>query len=635
MAKPFDRRSGTLKDAKGKVLRKPKDNSDISENLKWWTVKEDEMAASIAATLKLIQHNQTSRIEQLTVSTRLYGSTSAYGLMGMAFTRINSGSANPSMQRISYNLCSSVIDTLESKMAKNKVIPTYVTNGGIWKNQKKAKQLTKFTQGLFYEQHVHEKAIEAFSDAGVWGDGFLYVYASQDGKCCIERVLPHELWVDEIEAAVTEPTQLHRVKLMDREVAAVMFPDLSEYIEKVSPANYQEVGGHKTAADLITVVESWKLRSGPEEDDGLRVISIGDGAMKYKWTKDYFPFPHFRYSKRKVGWYGQGACERLQNLQGEINRGMILKQRSLWMMGSFKLLLENGSKVVTQHLNNEVGSIVHYTGTPPQYVTPPATNPELQAWIDSLIEKGYEQEGVSKMSTTGEAPMGVDSGKALRTLNQIGDDRFLFMGQQMEEFILEIAKQAVEVVKDIYADKGEYEVIFPDTNFMETVDWAEIDLDNEEYVLKAFPTSSLSDDITGRLAETQELMQAGLISPRTGKKLMDMPDIEMEENLSNAAEDYLSKCLEDMLYDGKYTPPQQFNDLNLAKSLALQYYNYAQLMGCPDKRLGLVRQFLVQIDDLLTPPMPAPAPMPNQPMAAPQAQPTSNMIQNTPNQGVQ
>lgn len=620
----------TRKDSKGKVLRAARDLAGETANFRWWTVPKAQMAGSIAGTLQFIQRHQSPRIEQLTVSTRLYGSTAAYSLLGISFTRTAASNSSPSSQRISYNLCSSVIDTLESKMAKNKVIPTYITNGGMWNVQKKAKQLTKFTQGLFYELDVHAKTIEMFSDAAVWGDGFLYIYRGEDDKVKIDRVLPHEIWVDQIEAACTEPTQMHRVKIIDRDIAFEMFPELEANITTVSAAGYQEIGGQGTAADLITVVESWHLPSGPGAKDGLHVISIGDGVLTNKYEKDYFPFVHFRYSKRKVGWYGQGACERLQNLQGEINRGMILKQRSLWMMGSFKLLLENGSKVVTQHLNNEVGSIVHYTGTPPQYVTPPANNPELQQWIDSLIQKGHEQEGVSRLSTTGEAPIGVESGKALRTLTQIADDRFLFMGQQLENATLEIARQAVNVVKDIYDDKKSYEVIFPDTRFLETVNWKEINLDEEEYTLKAYPTSSLSDDLTGRLSEIQEMMQAGLVTPELGKKMMGMPDVEIEDALSSAPRDYINKCLEDMLYDGEVCHPEQFNNLMLAESLALQYYNYAQLMNCPDERLQLVRNFLTQVNDLKMAAAPPPMPGGGAPQAAPVAPPTNNMIPNVP-----
>lgn len=622
-------------DAQGRVTREPKDNSSAEEqNFNWWKLDEKDVASSVNATLKFLQHQQSARMEQLLTSTRLYGNSATYNVFGSALSK-SATQATPMSQRISYNVCQSVIDTLIAKMAKNKIIPTFITNGGIWNVQKKAKQLTKFTQGFAYQEKIHDKSIEAFGDAGVWGDGFVYVYRDGD-KCCVERTLPHELWTDEIEGLTSDPRQLHRVKIMDRSLAKEMFPELEEAIDNTNHANYQEIGGQGSIADLVIVTESWHLRSSKDAKDGIKAITIGEGSIIDSYTKDYFPFPHLRYAKRKLGWYGQGACERLQNLQSEVNRGLILKQRSLWMQGSFKILLENGSKVVDQHLNNDVGTIVHYTGTPPQYITPPATNPELQAWIDSLIEKAYRQEGVSQLSAAGEKPMGVDSGKAMRTLTDIEDDRFLYVGQQMEAFQLEIYRQAIEVVRDIYKDSNTYEVTFPSTNFMQTVDWKDIQLEESQYVLKAYPTSSLSDDLTGRLAEVQELTQAGMVSPRTGKRLLSMPDLEMNDNLSNAPEDRLHQIFEDMLDDGKYTPPEApFIDLTLAKQLLLQYYNYAEFMHAPDSRLALLQRFNIELSDamgILNPtPLQGGAPQLAAP-ANPTPTPTSNMIPNI-NQG--
>lgn len=628
MAK-VQRSNMTKKDDKGKVLRKPQDG-DMTDNYRWWLLKSGpDLADSVVATLRQIQTAQSSRIEQLTISTRLYGSTSAYNLMGSAFVRTSN--ASPTSQRLSYNLCSSVIDTLESKHAKNNIIPTYITNGAVWANQKKAMQLTKFTQGLFYQHKIHELSIESFSDAACWGDSFVYVGRSLDDKVLIEKDLPHEIWVDFVESTVSTVQQLHRAKIRDRSWALQHYPELESEILSTSQVGYNEIGAQRTVADLIAVIESWRLPSAPDADDGCYVVTIGKKAIKKKYDKMYFPYAHLRYVKRKLGWYGQGVCERLQNIQGEINRTMILKQRSQWMMGSFKILLENGSKVVTQHLNNEVGTIVHYTGTPPQYVTPPASNPELDRWIDSLIQKGYDQEGVSRMSTTGEAPIGVESGKALRTLTQISDDRFLFSGQRLEEFNLEIARLAIDVVKDIFKDKKTYKVTFPQTNFMETVDWKDINLEEDAYWLKAYPTSSLSDDLTGRLAEVQEMMQAGLISPRVGKRLMDMPDIEMADSLDNASYDLLCNKIEDMLFDGEEYSPEPFNDVALAKDLSLKYFNYAQLHNCPEDKLDLLRNFITQLNDLEKQAMAAAQPV--QPMANPQATPQSNLVPNVNTKG--
>lgn len=601
MAKKVQRSNMTQTDDKGRVLRTPRDNAQgEAANFDWWNKDAGfDMAHAVASTVKFIQRHQASRMEQLVVSTRLYGNSTAYNLIGTAFTRSASVNSNPMSQRLSFNLIQSVIDTLTAKMAKNKVIPTFVTNGGIWKYQKKAKQLTKFAQGLSYQLKLHETCIDAFRDGGVWGDGFTHVYRDGD-KVCIERALPHEFVVDLVETMTTsEPQQLHRVKVCDRNLAKQLWPEIEEAIEMVEPANYQDIGGQGTAADLITVTESYHLKSGPKKDDGLKVITIGDGTLVEEWDRDYYPFPHFRYNRKMLGWYSQGAAERLQTIQGEVNRSMILEQKSRWMQGSFKVLLENGSKVVSQHLNNDVGAIITYTGTPPQYIVPPSIDASNREWIDSLIQKGFMQEGVSQLSAAAQKPLGVDSGKAMRTLTDIEDDRFTFVSQMMEEFVIENIRQAIDVVKDIYKDTKTYEAVFPATNFLETVDWKDINLDEDCYVLKAYPTSSLADDVAGRLSDIQELMQAGLISPRTGKRLMNMPDVEMNDNLSNAAEDNLHKVLEKIIYDEEYTPPLPFWDLNLASQLLLEYYNYAQYMGAPQSVMALLEQFNTQLKDAL------------------------------------
>jgi hypothetical protein len=213
------------------------------------------------------------------------------------------------------------------------------------------------------------------------------------------------------------------------------------------------------------------------------------------------------------------------------------------------------------------------------------------------------------------------------------------MQQEVERYYLEVARQMIEVAKDIYADRKTYVVTFPSGRFMESVDWADIKLEQDEYVLKAFPMSSLSDDLAGRLQEVQDLAQAGMISPRSARKLLRTPDLEMSDNLANAAEDLLCKIIEDMLDEGVYSPPEEYMDLTLARQLALEYMNYAKLQDCPEDRLDMLRDFITQIGDIQNSVLQAQM---QQQMAAQQAAtppanptptPTSPLIPNV-NQGV-
>lgn len=631
------------------VLVKEGKKEQAEEGRFYWWKADKNMAKEIQGTIKFIANHQATRLEQLTASTRLYGNSSAFNFIGPALSRSASASANSQSNRISFNLCASVVDTLVSKIAKNKIIPTFITSGGVWGMQRKAEQLSKFTEGMFYDQDIHTKGVYAFRDAGVWGTGVLHIFEDED-EIKVERAMPHEFFVDQVESLANKPRQLHRVKPVDRDVMLAMIESwyedgdekdaALEAIAKATTSAFIELGGIGTAADMIMVTESWHLKSGKEGKDGMHAICVGEDVIfKEEYDKDYFPFAFIHYNKRLLGFWGQSACERLQNLQQEINRLMILIQRSMWMAGSFKVLVENGSRVVSQHLNNDVGSIINYTGTPPQYVTPPMIQQDIYPYVDSLIAKGFQQEGVSQLQANSMKPQGVDSGAALRTYDDIADDRFLFLGQEMEEFFLEVARQMIEVAKSIYSRKKSFKVTFPQTTFIESIDWADIKLKEDEYVLKAFPTSSLPDDPAGRLATIQEYMQAGLVSPRAGRRLMSMPDVEMSDKLANAAEDLLHKIYEEMLNDDKYRSPEPQWDLQLASQLYLSYYNYADLNNAPEDKMDLLRRFKSQLDDLTginapPPPMPTAAPA-GAPMANPSPTPVSPMVQNTNNPAVQ
>jgi hypothetical protein len=621
----------------GVLIKKGKEDIDsIVGKHYWWKASDEAMANQIAATIKFIQSHQPTRIEQLIASTRLYGNSSAFNFIGPALARSASSSATAQSNRISFNLCSSVVDTLTSKIAKNKVIPSFITSGGVWGMQKKAENLSKFLEGCFYQNNVHKKGVIAFRDGAIWGTGIVFIYNNQD-SIEVERVLPHEIYIDQIESLDSAPRQMHRAKLVDRDVLLNMFElsedeSVIEAIKNASPSTYDQMGGANTAADLLTVTESWHLRSGKDMEDGVHAICLDNKVLfKEQYDKDYFPFAFFKYNERPLGFWGQGAVERLQNLQGEINRLMVLIQRSMWMGGSFKVLVENGSKVVSQHLNNDVGAIIHYTGTPPQYITPPMIQQDIYPYVDALIAKGYQQEGVSQLAASSLKPQGIDSGAALRAFNDIAEDRQLFIGQEMEAFYLEIGRQMIEVAKEIYSKKKTFKVVFPSSKFMETIDWKDIKLKEDEYVLKAFPTSSLPDDPSGKLQTIQEYMQAGLITPRSGRRLMTMPDVEMSDKLANAAEDLICKIIEDMLEeDGTYRAPEPYYDLQLAKQLSLEYYNYADLNNAPEEKLELLRRFMTQIDDLTGVNNPQAMPPQGQPLAAPEAPPVSALIPNAP-----
>lgn len=599
---------------------------------RWWLLKGDEACGSISATLVSMAESQSRRQMQHAVSARLYGNLGLVGMNGLSFTRING--VNPAFKdRISYNVVSSVIDTITSKIGKNKPKPLFLTSGGDYRLQRKAKKLNKFVDGVFYENKAYRLGTDVFRDGAVWGTGVVHVFKG-NGRVKFERVLDSEIFVDEFEAFYGEPRQLHRCKAVDRAVLLDAFPGAKAIIKAANAMSSEDVGGGaiQNVSDMVTVRESWHLPSGPDAKDGRHLITVENGILlDEEWTKPFFPFAFFPWCKRLYGFWGQGAAERLQNLQLEINKLLWVIQRSMHLAGSFKVLIENTSKIVKEHINNDIGALITYSGNPPQYVVPPAVPPEVYAHLLRLIQLSFEQEGVSMLSAASRKPAGLDSGKALREYNEIESDRFQTIGHAYEDLFLDMARLAIATVKDIAEEEGGYTVKVPGKKFIETIDWADVDLEEDEYVMQCYPVSSLPNDPSGRLQTIQEYMQAGLLSPRQGKKLLDFPDLEQVESLQNAEEEWLTQVLEKIVDDGEFTPPEPFDDLGLARELALEFYAQGKSQNLEPERLEMLRRFVDQIDVLeqaALPPAPPAPPMEPQAMAAPA--PVSDLVPNVP-----
>jgi len=610
-------------------------NGPLAHDRKWWTLKLSEIPAAINGVTQFLHTHQSRRQTQNLLSSRLYGNLSVMGLNGLTYSKIASVQ-NSLKDRISYNVCQSVVDTLTAKIAKNKPKPLFLTSGADYKLQRKAKKLDKFCEGIFYENEAYKIGPEIFRDSCVWDGGAVHVF-NHFGRVKFERVVPMELYVDDVEAFYDNPRQMHWVRNLDRLVIQEAFPDKAKAIRETNSASADMLGGYENISDVITVRESWHLPSGPDAKDGLHVISTTkDVLFSEPWDKDYFPFAMLFYNKRLFGYWGQGLVEQLQNIQLEINKLLWVIQRSMHLAGSFKILLENSSKIVKEHLNNDIGAIISYTGEPPKYITPPIVAREVYQHFITLKNAAYEQAGISQLSAAAQKPQGLDSGKALREYNDIESDRFMVTGQAYERFFMDLAKLTVAVAKEIYSENKEYKVKVPGKKFIEEIDWKDIDLEEDEYVMKLYPVSSLPNQPEGRLQTIQEYVQAGFMSPRIGRRLLDFPDLEQQENLANSQEDFIHEILEKIVDDGIYTPPEPYDDLQLCSELALEYYSQGKCSGLEEEKLDLIRQFIDQVNSLKADAQAAQLQQAQaqqqalQPQAAPQAQPQSPLVQNVP-----
>ena len=86
---------------------------------------------------------------------------------------------------------------------------------------------------------------------------------------------------------------------------------------------------------------------------------------------------------------------------------------------------------------------------------------------------------------------------------------------------------------------------------MQAVRWADAGgLDDSEFVLKLYPTNALVDDPAARIQQVQDMMTAGIVDAKAGRRLLDMPDINEFEDYENANYNLTMKILH-RIFDGE------------------------------------------------------------------------------------
>lgn len=625
---------------------------------KWWSEENAETRhEAVFARFKALQSTNGARLEDNVFFARMYGgrnydSLTPRGYASASWLQRTVPELGKERPLLTYNLVQSVIDTKVAKLSSTTPRCMFLTDGGSWKQKQEAKTLTKAADGLAYETKLISKEMDALVDEEVQGTGVIFVF-EENGKVCAERVIPTEILVDDEEAFYGEPRCIFRWKNVAREVLEEMYPDFKEEIR--SAQGPDDSHSDRSDADLIVVVEAWHLPSGPDAEDGCHSICISNATLNVDdegYDDDEFPFAFLIGQKRQVGFWGQGAAERLAPTQWHLNKLYETIENQLEWGAVTRVIKRRGSNLPTAHIRakRRIGlDVLEVDGNPGTDVVTVAPNPVPQQLLDreeTLIRRGYQQEGVSEMDASARKPAGLNSAPAQREFHDIASQRFMVLGKRAEQFHLDcirlllkraqrIAREEVEELDDAgkpvtegkskkkKMTKRGYKVRVPGKS-LEIVDLKDITLPEDGYVMKAFPVSALPTTPSAKREEISEWISQGWIDPRAAKRLLDFPDLEETTSLEVAAYEDIEAAIYRMLEKGDESEtPEPQQDLQLGLTLIQLAYLKARREGAPDDRLQLLRDWMAQAKALLDQQAAAVAPPPS---AMPPAGPPAPML---------
>jgi len=581
---------------------------------KWWQDKKAPHEG-ITDVLHQLEGQLTERDERWKRYLRWYHNAQVEGWApGQGLSEAGTWrSGLPRGKRLSLNPVENALSTLASRIASNKIrarVLTSTTSPDKWSLKKTAQKLERFIIGEWARGRVYEQAPRVFLDAGITGLGAIKVFSAH-GRITYERTFPGELVVDEAGCLTSgHPRSLYQIKWVPAEVLAARFPG-----RKHRQAIGLAVGRGGTLSshnpsqvvvtDLVQVIEAWHLPSSEAAGDGRHVICLADHTlMAEQWEAMRFPFAFFRWSPVVLGFFPQGLVERGEPTQDELNKLVGRIQEAHHLYATAQTYVSAGT-VDKGKLTNIPGAVVEYRGqVPPSVQMPPSVSSEVYRWVDSLYARTIEGLGLNQLSMSGAKPPGIESGIAIRELQDSQSGRFALLSQAWEQMFVDLAELTINTAKGIEGYTGRHIT----AEGCEDIPWSDVDLDRQAYELQVFPSSYLPQTPAGRLATVQDLLQAGFVDAKTAVSLLNFPDLDSFTSLSTAALEDVDRQIEAMLADGTEEHPEPYQDLELALSRTTSALLRARQEGAPAPRMRLLLNYIEEAQDLLQPPAPPAGP---------------------------
>lgn len=571
---------------------------------RWWrTSLRDEVHETIAGTvLHLIQH--TDRRKYYAAWRSLYADEPVPGVKDQGRER-----------RARHNLIASLVDAAHAKQIKQRPKPMILTTEGDTVQQRKAEELTEWCAGEFERLDLYEAVLEpAAMESKLVGTGWAKVYA-YDGKPCAELCYDEDFFFDPREEKHNCVRTLYHARPMDRWVLAEEYrknPRMRKAILDApgSTHDYEDPSHVDDMADLILVIEAWRLPSS-EREPGRHAICIeGATLLHEEYTKKKFPFRKLHWKPKPRSIRGIGIVEGEAGSQAELNELTASISRAYNRCVPF-MIASQASGFNPEQVTNEEHAWYKCSGDVNQIKVhmPPPVLPDYTMREDRLIARAFERNRISQLSAQGQKPAGLNSGKALVVHNDIDNENHIVPNRAYERFAVEIGEALIEVAEDLVREaeeareRGE-EVEIPKLtsyagkNALQAIDFKDVRLQDQPMVMRTYPISALAQTPQARFEQVADMMNTGMIPVEEARKMLDNPDIDARNRRAFAARNLIEKMLDEALAKGKRSADLvcRYMDLNYARQQAWLTFCEARFIGAPQSHVDAVEEICGAID---------------------------------------
>lgn len=496
-----------------------------------------------------------------------------------------------------------------------------------WSVNLRARGLEKAVAGEWYRAKFYRRTQKVFIQSGGVGFGGMHIYPGEE-HVCFEATSPWEFIVDEAAAINGETRTLMREKWTPLEVAIARFCS-NKWPSKMRDANQRAIekavsdsgtirAGYKVITNLVRLIEAWHLPSGWGAEDGRHVICVQGRTLtpkeEWEWPFERFPFAFFPWSQPIIGWYPQGLMERAEPLQGQLNKFLGRVQDAMHMHAVARTFYEEGT-INKEHLTNSPkGSMIPVkkgTRLMPTTQMPNSMSAELIRMIPDIRAWIFEEQGVSQLSAASVRPAGIESGKGLLVLRDSESGRFALLNETWDDMHVDAAELTVMAMRQIAERRGDYSVGWPGQGRLERINFKDVDLERDSYLIQVFPSSMLPHEPAGRFEQVERLLEKGFVNQPQAQALLRMPDLDQFGSLAASSYEILQWQAEQMLVRGKEVKPRKYADHALGLEFMTAALQRAEMQGAPAERRELLERWIEKADEFAAEAQAAQAPPPS------------------------
>ena len=438
------------------------------------------------------------------------------------------------------NVIKSVIDTLVSKLANQKVRPYLNPVNGLFSTRKIAKQAQQYFDIVYDKEHVQEKVSKAYRNACIFGIGYLFYNPFTK---TIDVPGTWQVGICNTEKGYGKPTKL---LIEDRN-----FP-------------ITQLGNYGIKEKYTSEYVNFKLFFDTIEHK-MYVLINGKKAKEEKYEGDCIPVVEVYNTVPIFGTRTISIVDELDGIQTNID---LINQKistAAQLTPGNVTYVQAGSNLNATDISNRTGMAYTVKMGPGQNqlpvvnVTPAPFDPMWQSLLDSYVKQAYEIVGVSQLSAQSQKPAGLDSGVALQTLSDIESDRFMVQLQGYTNAFVDLANLIIEVNTD-----GS---ILPKSIDTAEYSWEDIRKQKDLFKVQFSAMSILSKDPQTKLQQIMQLTQIGLITTDKLATYLDSPDLEDVYRGASAIKDAIDATISNAIEKDEYEIPDYISYQSLLTEL--------------------------------------------------------------------